>query len=223
MNAEVDHLVIAAASLDEGAAWCEATFGVAPGPAGRHALMGTHNRLLALHGAAFPRSYLEIIAIDPAAPAPGRARWFGLDRADLQAELRHGPRLAQLVARTTHVEMLRWGLVNLGLNPGAPLAAERDTPQGKLAWRILVRDDGQSECGGRLPTLIEWSGRHPADALPASPLQLTHIAVGGLPPRVAALLRLRGVETDTGDGLSATIDSLLGPVTLQGWRPDNHD
>jgi hypothetical protein len=42
----VDHLVIAAASLEEGVAWCEATLGVTPGPGGEHPLMGTHNRLL---------------------------------------------------------------------------------------------------------------------------------------------------------------------------------
>ena len=34
----VDHLVIAAATLDEGVAWCEATLGVTPGPGGRHAI-----------------------------------------------------------------------------------------------------------------------------------------------------------------------------------------
>jgi hypothetical protein len=41
--------------------------------------MGTHNRLLKL-GEGF---YLELIAIDPQAPPPGRPRWFGLDRLEL--------------------------------------------------------------------------------------------------------------------------------------------
>jgi hypothetical protein len=35
MQAQLDHLVIAAASLAEGVAWCEATLGVVPGPAAR--------------------------------------------------------------------------------------------------------------------------------------------------------------------------------------------
>ena len=91
----VDHLVIGARTLAEGVAWCEATLGVVPGPGGRHPLMGTHNRLLKIAGAAYPDAYLEIIAIDPGAPAPARRRWFGLDEVDLRA----GPRLLHVVAQ----------------------------------------------------------------------------------------------------------------------------
>ena len=36
MHARLDHLVIAAASLTEGVAWCEATLGVVAGPGGSH-------------------------------------------------------------------------------------------------------------------------------------------------------------------------------------------
>ena len=60
----VDHLVVAAATLAQGVAWCEATLGLTPGPGGKHPLMGTHNRLLKIATAAFPEAYLEIIAID---------------------------------------------------------------------------------------------------------------------------------------------------------------
>ncbi|MFN6996241.1 MAG: VOC family protein, partial [Aquincola tertiaricarbonis] len=64
MHVELDHLVVGARSLEEGAAWCEATFGIVPGPGGQHPLMGTHNRLLRLQGGdAFAQAYLEIIAI----------------------------------------------------------------------------------------------------------------------------------------------------------------
>ena len=72
MTTEVDHLVIAADSLEQGSAWCERTLGAKPVAGGRHALMGTHNLLLQLSSTAFERVYLEIIAIDPDAPAPGR-------------------------------------------------------------------------------------------------------------------------------------------------------
>ncbi len=47
-----------------------ATLGIAPGPGGVHPFMGTHNRLLRLG----PRLYLELIAIDPDAPAPAQPR-----------------------------------------------------------------------------------------------------------------------------------------------------
>jgi hypothetical protein len=94
MACEIDHLVIAAHDLAHGVHWCEQTLGVTPGPGGRHPLMSTHNRLLKLDaGPGHPRAYLEIIAIDPEAPPPGRARWFGLDDAALQASLREAPRL----------------------------------------------------------------------------------------------------------------------------------
>lgn len=68
-GAAVDHLVVAAAGLDAGAAWLEAHLGAPLAPGGRHAAMGTHNRLLRLG----PRLYLELIAIDPDAARPGRA------------------------------------------------------------------------------------------------------------------------------------------------------
>jgi len=221
VNAFIDHLVIASDSLEQGAAWCEATLGVAPGPGGQHPLMGTHNRLLALGGAGFERCYLEIIAIDPRAAAPGRPRWFGLDDPLLREAIRQEPRFVHAVARTLNVEMLRWGLVNCRLDPGTLLAAHRDTPAGRLSWRITVRDDGRLECGGALPTLIEWQGPHPCDAMPASPVALTALSLRGIPPAARAVLRLAGVDTERSDGpaLQAQLHTRRGDVTLSSWVP----
>lgn len=58
----LDHLVVAAASLEEGVAWTAATLGISSGafsPEGKHPLMGTHNRCLSLGGC-----YLEVGAWD---------------------------------------------------------------------------------------------------------------------------------------------------------------
>lgn len=221
MSAEVDHLVVAAHSLEQGADWCQRVLGVASRPGGKHGAMGTHNRLLALSSAAFPRSYLEIIAIDPDAPDPGRVRWFGMDEPALREAMRAAPRLVHAVARTSAIEMLRWGLVNVGIDPGVPMAAERDTPRGKLAWRIAVRDDGVVDRDGALPTLIEWRGVHPTEGMPASPVQLMAVTAGGLSTRAAAVLRLRGVEVSPAPlpRWQATLQSPAGPVTLTAW-PD---
>lgn len=214
-GAEIDHLVVAAHSLAQGLAWCEATLGVLPGAGGKHAFMGTHNRLLAIGSAAFARTYLEIIAVDPDAPAPARPRWFGLDNPRLQQSLQHAPRLLHAVARTPDISRLRDRLVALGLDPGEALAAERDTPQGRLAWRILVRADGGIACGGALPTLIEWQGRHPSQAMAPSPLALRSVELGGLPRQVADLLLLQGVTlVPSGPALRVTLDTPRGPVTL---------
>ena len=112
MNCDIDHLVIGTASLEQGLSWCEATLGIPPGPGGVHPFMGTHNRLLRIDGPGFANTYLEIIAINPAAPPPGRVRWFGLDDPVVQDRLALGPQLLTAVARTPNVEMLRWGLIN---------------------------------------------------------------------------------------------------------------
>lgn len=214
MSCELDHLTIVADSLAQGVAWCERILGVTPGPGGRHALMGTHNRLLALGGEGFARTYLEIIAIDPEAEPPRRPRWFGMDDPALQAAVRESPRLAHMVLRCTQIEMLRWGLINMGVDPGVPVAIERDTPQGKLSWRMLLRDDGRLACDGCLPTLIEWGERHPADAMPASGLSLAGASLGGLPEAVQGLLRLRGIQASAEPGLQAVLDGPLGRVKL---------
>ena len=218
MNTHLDHLVVAAASLEQGVAWHQATLGVTPGPGGRHALMGTHNRLAKIATDAFPDAYLEIIAIDPQAPPPVRARWFALDDPALQASLRvSGPRLIHAVARTAQLDMQRWALITLGLKPGSPVRAGRDTPEGPLAWQILLRDDGALECAGALPTLIQWEGRHPAQAMPDSGLGLRALTLHGVPERVRELLKLRGVDVlpSPGPALVAVLDTPLGTVTLQ--------
>jgi hypothetical protein len=219
VNAQIDHLVVVADSLEQGAAWCEATFGVPPGPGGAHPLMGTHNRLLSISGPDFDRCYLEIIAIDPQAPPPRRPRWFGMDGEALQAAARERPRLAHVVARTTNIEMLRWGLINCQLDPGALIAAHRDTAHGRLSWRITVRDDGCTECGGALPTLIEWQGAHPCDHLPASSVSLVTLSLRGIPMRSREVLRLARVATerDEGPALRATLRTPQGTVTLDSW------
>ena len=208
----VDHLVVAAASLDDGVAWCEATLGVTPGSGGRHPLFGTHNRLLKIASDAYPQAYFEIIAIDPEAPVPARPRWFGLDGLDLSA----GPRLIHVVGRSPMLDMHRWGLITVGLKPGDPVKAGRDTPEGPLSWQILVREDGQLNCGGALPTLIQWDDRHPADAMPDLGVVLKSLALNGVPDRARDVLRMRGVQVSSaaGPALQAVLSTPRGDVTL---------
>ncbi len=213
----VDHLVVAAATLAQGVAWCEATLGITPGPGGQHPLMGTHNRLFPIASAAFPAAYFEIIAIDPDAPPPGRVRWFGLDDAALQARIAQAPRLVHVVARCRGVAAQRQALVDAGCAPGEVLSAGRDTPQGRLQWQITVRDDGLLAHGGALPTLIEWQGVHPTAAMPASGVTLRALALRGLPDEAWAALQLRGVNhlSPPGAALRATLATPLGAVTLE--------
>jgi hypothetical protein len=224
MNARLDHLVVAARSLDQGVRWCEATFGIEPGPGGAHPLMGTHNRLLKVATTDAPRAYLEIIAIDPKARptrAAGAHRWFDLDDAALQAALaRGGPRLIHFVAEVPDADAAVQALDDVRIDRGEVLEASRDTPAGRLSWRITVRDDGQRLFYGALPTLIEWGPVHPTDSMTDSGVTLRSLDLAH--PRKADLqvalqaIGLRGVSLAAGaPHLRAVFDTPRGIVTLE--------
>jgi hypothetical protein len=216
----LDHLVVAARTLDEGVRWCEATLGIVPAAGGKHPLMGTHNRVFSIASAHFARAYFEIIAIDADAQPPGRARWFDLDQPAMQAALAQGPQLVHWVLRCDDLDARLAALRGIGIDRGEAIAAERDTPQGLLRWRISVRADGQRLHRGALPTLIEWGDRHPTDALPASGVTLDGLRVSGLPGPAWALCAAPGIETATVDAapLTAVLSTPRGRVELHSSR-----
>ena len=222
--AQLDHLVIAATSLDAGVQWCERTLGVTPGPGGQHPLMGTHNRLLSLVSPDFPTAYLEIIAIDSEADKATKtraSRWFDLDCADLQQSLAaHGPRLIHAVVNTPSAAAGVQALAALGLDRGPLIEASRMTPTGLLAWKITVRDDGQRLLQGTLPTLIEWEGQHPTRAMPASGVTLQSLRASH--PQAALLAQAHHAIgftqmalTEGAANLVATLHTPRGRVTLE--------
>ena len=156
-----DHLVVAARTLDEGAAWVESKLGVAPVPGGKHPIMGTHNRLLLIGAGEF----LEVLAIDPDAPPPGRPRWFDLDDPAMRTSLARSPALIHWVERT--------GDIDAALKGYSQPVQVLDLERGPYRWRIGVPRDGKRPGGGTLPTLIQWQGRlHPAHALPDTGVRL---------------------------------------------------
>ena len=157
MTLELDHLVVAASTLEQGVAWVEERLGVAPGPGGKHAAMGTHNRLLSLG----PGRFLEVLAIDPEAPAPARPRWFTLDAPGTRRRLATGPFLIHWVVRSEDIER---ALGAIGPEPVEILALSR----GDYRWRIGVPPDGSLADDGISPTVIQWEGSRPAQALAAS-------------------------------------------------------
>lgn len=218
MPAFVDHLVVFADSLNAGAAWCEATLGVTPRPGGEHALMGTHNRLLNLSSPEFPKAYLEILAINPAAvpqrPA-GQKRWFDVDDEALRAEVRkHGPKLTHFIARTDGLADEISGLSSLGIDRGAIIAASR----GALSWQLTVRDDGQRLFDGCLPTLIQWGEAHPTDNMPASGVVLKGFALSHPDAQfleAAKAMGLTGIRLETGPAkLTAILETPRGTVEI---------
>ena len=199
MSWELDHLAVAAVTLDEGVEWVADWLGVRPGAGGQHPLMGTHNRLLSIG----PGIYLEVIAIDPQAPPPGRSRWFGLDRFS------GPPRLAAWVVRTDDLDA---ALMVAPEGSGTPLALSR----APYRWRMAVPDDGVLPFDGMAPALIEWAGEtHPCDALPASPVRFRGLDVSHPAPLTDHLPPVGGVRYLAGTpALRAVFDTPQGERAL---------
>ena len=190
MQAELDHLVVTAPTLEGGTEALRARLGVAPRAGGAHPDMGTHNALLRLGRGV----YLEVIAIDPAAATPAGARWFDLDAGSA------GVALATWVARTPDLEA---SVAAAGYDPG-PIRPMR---RAGLHWRIAFPDDGALLAGGLLPPLIEWpqDALHPAERLPDDGLALVALE-GTAPDPEAVREQLRTV------GLDAVLAIDAGPV-----------
>jgi hypothetical protein len=202
----IDHLAVSALSLAEGVEAVEAALGVTLQPGGEHPLMGTHNRLLGLGP-----EYLEVIAVNPAAPAPPHPRWFDLDHFD------GAPRLTNWIANCDDLDA---ALRAAPQGSGTPLSLSR----GDLRWRMAVPASGKLPFDDAAPALIAWEGSaHPAARLPDSGLRLTaltlrHPQAEALSALLSPLMpdpRIRFV-TAPRKGMEARFQGPNGEKVLQG-------
>lgn len=156
----LDHIAVSTATLEAGAEWVEMVLGVPLAGGGQHPHMGTHNRLLSLGDL-----YLEVIAIDPAAPKPAWPRWFDLDNF-------HGaPRLTNWICRTDDLDA---ALAAAPPNTGTAT----DLQRGDYHWRFAVPATGKLPFNDGYPALIQWQGDlHPAKALRDHGIRLTHLEI----------------------------------------------
>lgn len=172
----LDHITVTAFSLEAGAAFVFETLGVSPQVGGEHPRMATHNLLLRLGDAMF----LEVIAPNPAVPAPARPRWFALDGLGPGSP----PRLSAWVVRATDIRAA-------AAAASEPLGNVEPMSRGALDWLITIPSDGSVPLGGVAPALIEWH----ADARPATKLEDRGLSLVKLeirspePDRVSRLLR----------------------------------
>lgn len=190
----LDHVAIGCTDLDAGAAWIAQRLGVAPEPGGRHPMMGTWNRLLSLG----PAEYLELIAIDPAAPAPARPRWFGLDDFD------GPPRVVGWVARA-----------DAAATPAPEGSRWQAAARGDLRWQITLADSGKTAADGTAPALIDWGDSAPPPTrLRDHGLRLTRLTVNHpLPPIWTS--RDPRIRSRIGPpAMTLTLSTPNGPVTL---------
>jgi hypothetical protein len=212
MALHLDHLVIAARELAQGAAWLEAQLGVPLSGGGRHEAMGTHNRLLSLG----PGRYLEVIAIDPAGSAPSVPRWFDLDSPAMHARLERGPALVTWAIRSDDIEATSR---LLGISGIVPMA------RGAYRWRITIPADGALAQSGTRPTVLQWETEHPTAALPDAGCHLEKVLLVH-PEAPGMLAALRGAGLAAGDpleagagaprGLTAHIRTPRGIVEIRG-------
>src|ERR1700682_2616907 len=174
-RATLDHLVVAAASLEQGEDHLESVLGVRPRRGGKHVAMGTHNSVLRLGDGV----YLELIAIDPDGIKPDRPRWFDLDRPSLRASLAQGPRLIHWVARCADIEAAQ-------KISAADHARVFPMTRAPYSWRITIPVDGHLPADGMVPTRLEAADANP----PADTMADHHIgvvALAGAHPEPAAI------------------------------------
>jgi hypothetical protein len=163
MATELDHIVVGTRDLNSGAQWMEDMLGVPAQGGGEHATMGTHNRLWSLGPC-----YLELVAINPDAPAPSRPRWFGLDDPDIQDSLASGPRLLNWAVRVDDIEgIAKESPVNLG--------TIHTMSRGDFSWKVAIREDGALIHQGHVPLVIEWQTAHPASTMSDQGLSLVRM------------------------------------------------
>lgn len=148
----LDHIVVAAHSLEQGAEFLLDILGVEVAVGGKHQSMATHNLVMPLGNDA----YLEVIAIDPDGKVPRHPRWFALDTPRMRAAIREQPRLITWVINTADLQSLA---ASAGFDIGKPTAFSRDT----LRWEFALPDDGRLLAAGMLPYCIQWHGSpHPS-------------------------------------------------------------
>lgn len=200
---ELDHIAVSAGTLAEGVAHVEAALGVALGSGGEHPYMSTHNRLLGLG----PSQYLEVIAINPDAPAVAHPRWFRLD------EFTGPPRLTNWICR---VDDLDAALARAPGGAGRTVALSR----GDFRWRMGVPDDGCLPFDDCFPAFIEWQGGlTPPDRLADAGCRLTRLEIAH--PQAAAIRAFlplsdpRIIITEGARALRATFHTPHGPRTVE--------
>lgn len=158
----LDHIVVSAASLEAGRSHVESLLGVPLQTGGKHDLMGTHNLLLGLEDGL----YLEVIAIDPDAPHPGRNRWFGLD------DFSGPPRLTNWVGRSDDLVGDMERAFGVGSRP-------THLARGDLSWDMSVIEAGQTPFDGLVPMMLDWGqGPKAADRLAPSGCRLKKLLLG---------------------------------------------
>jgi Glyoxalase-like domain len=146
---KLDHLTVIAPSLAEGVEHARSCLDLDIPFGQRHTYMGTCNHLLQLGSTV----YLEIVALDPAADAPNRRRWFGLDdQARVRSDWEDGRRLRGWVARTDAIDAILAAHGHI-FGEKVPL------PTINSSFDFAIPKDGSLPLDGAAPSIIDRRGR----------------------------------------------------------------
>jgi hypothetical protein len=211
----LDHLVIAAESLEQGVDYVRSTLGVDIPRGGVHQTMGTHNHLMQLG----KETYLEVIAINPDGLIPNHPRWFNLDECLMRESLQRQPRLITWVMNTP--DILRVSQ-QAKFSIGTPSELSRDN----LRWQIALTEDGRLLAHGLLPYVIQWQTQpHPSNAMADLGCQLVELEIyhnrpdwlGSMLDSIGAgqLVRIHSLDDAQSPYLSATIETPSGIKILR--------
>lgn len=210
MNTKIDHFAIGTASLDAGVAALLPILGVEVPRGGKHAAMSTHNCVMQLGN----ESFFELLAIDPEAPEPDRARWFTMDEPTTKARLAERPRALCWVVGTDNLDAV---IANSPVDLGEVVLFTR----GERTWRLTVPKDGSLPLGGLLPAFIEWSpGPHPSTGQQNLGVTLQRVCLSYPDPdRLTGILQRLGIaglaKVERGDAaLRFEVMTPKGLVTL---------
>lgn len=155
MRDGLDHILVAAASLEEGVSYVENLLGVRPQFGGAHPGQGTCNALIGFEDC----KYLEIIAPDAASPAA----------TDLARRINamKSPALSWWAWRCADLEAAKARLRARGIScPDIREGARRTEDGRELRWRLLFLD--VPSLGAAAPFLIDWGkSNHPSLSAPA--------------------------------------------------------
>ena len=164
---KLDHVVIAASTLEEGTSYIENKLRIELSDIGYHSDMGTHNRVVKISKSV----YLEVISIDPDSGHLKSKRWFNLDNFKLQSQLKNSPRVIGYVIENEDTSILK--------NYESFFRASRGEYKWKFAMPATIASilEDQSYLNGIIPSLINWESEKPINKMQDNHLNLEKIEI----------------------------------------------
>ena len=164
---KLDHIVLAANTLEEGTSYLENKLHIKLSNIGYHKDMGTHNRVVKISKSV----YLEVISIDPNCGHLNSKRWFNLDSLKLQSQLRKSPQVIGYVIENVDIKILKY------YEPFFKAS------RGEYKWKFAMPGTkasilaDQSYLNGIIPSLINWESEKPINKMQDNHLNLEKIQV----------------------------------------------